>query len=83
MYYVYILKSLKKDWIYVGYTTNLEKRFKQHQKGLSKATKPYRPFELVFFEAYKAKEDAKRREKYFKTTRGKRVLRLMLQESLK
>lgn len=83
MYYVYLLKSKIKNWLYVGYTGNLKKRFEEHQQGLSKATKPYRPFGLVFYEAYKSKADAKRREMYFKTNQGKRALKLMLQESLK
>ena len=83
MFYVYVLKSKKKEWIYVGYTTDLRKRFGEHQKGLSLATKPYRPFELIFYEAYKARMDAKRREEYFKTNQGKRALKLMLKESLK
>ncbi|MFA4819318.1 MAG: GIY-YIG nuclease family protein [Patescibacteria group bacterium] len=84
MYYVYLLKSKRKvDWHYIGYTSNLEKRFKEHQNGLSKSTKPYRPLELIFYEAYKSKSDAKRREAYFKTNKGKRTLKLMLKDSLK
>ena len=82
MFYVYILKSKTKNWNYVGYTTDLRKRFSEHQKGLSQATRPYRPFELVFYEAYKAKSDAKRREAYFKTNQGRRALKLMLKASL-
>ncbi|OGF49479.1 hypothetical protein A3G55_01115 [Candidatus Giovannonibacteria bacterium RIFCSPLOWO2_12_FULL_44_25] len=82
MYYVYVLKSKKKDWLYVGFSDNLKRRFKEHQNGLSVATRPYRPFELVFYEAYKSKRDAQKREIYFKTTKGKRALKLMLQESL-
>lgn len=82
MYYVYLIKSKIKDWQYIGYTADLRKRFSEHQKGLSPATKPYRPLELIFYEAYKTKSDAKRREKYFKTNKGKRTLRLMLKESL-
>lgn len=83
MYYVYVLKSQQRDWLYIGYTTNLEKRFEEHQKGRSAATKPYRPFELVFYEAYKAMADAKHREKYFKTNQEKRAMKLMLQNSLR
>lgn len=84
MYYVYLLKSKKKDnWHYVGYTSNLKERFKEHQDGLSESTKPYRPLELIFYEAYKAKSDAKRREAYFKTNKGKRTLKLMLKDSFK
>jgi putative endonuclease len=82
MYYVYLLKSQTKDWLYVGYTENLNRRFGEHQKGLSEATKPYRPFELVFYEAYGSMADAKKRETYLKTNKGKRTLKLMLRESL-
>ena len=82
MYYVYTLKSLSRDWLYIGYSENLRQRFLQHQKGLSASTKPYRPFELIFYEAYKSSSDAKHREKYFKTNKGRRTLRLMLKTSL-
>jgi len=82
MYYVYVIKSTIKDWIYVGYSEDLRRRFKEHQAGFSIATKPYRPFILIFYEAYRAKADAKRREKYFKTNPGKRTLKVMLKESL-
>ncbi len=83
MYYVYALKSLCKDFIYVGYSTNLKQRFEYHQNGYVKSTKAFCPFELIFYEAYKSKADAKRREMYLKSTKGKSTLRLMLRESLK
>ena len=82
MFYIYTLRSLARDWLYVGYTEDLHRRFLEHQKGLSQATRPYRPFMLVFYEAYAAKADAKRREMYLKTVKGKRTLRLMLKDSL-
>ena len=84
MFYVYILQSLKyPNEIYTGYTTDLRIRFSQHQKGLVRSTKPYRPWRLIFYEAYLSKVDAKSREKYFKTAKGKRVLKLMLQDTLR
>ncbi len=83
MYYVYLIKSINKNWQYVGYSTDLKKRLKTHQKGLSSATKPYRPFNLIFYEAYKSRVDAKRREKYFKTNQGRRALKLLVTDSLK
>jgi len=61
----------------------LQKRFKQHQNGEVKSTKPRRPFELIFYEAYKDRLDAKRREKYFKTNKGKSSLKMMLRNSMK
>ncbi len=83
MFYVYYLKSENYDQYYVGYTEDMKMRLDQHNKGLSAATKPYRPWELIFFEGYKNKKDAKRREIYFKTTKGRKTLKLMLRDSLK
>ncbi len=79
-YYVYVLQSLKTDWIYVGSTSDLRKRFKSHNDGENLSTKGYLPFKLIFYEAYLSKKDALRREEYFKTTKGKTTLRTMLKE---
>jgi putative endonuclease len=75
MYYVYAIKSLIKDWIYVGITDNLERRLNQHNKGQNRSTKPYIPFVLVYFEEESDREFARLREKYLKTASGKRWLK--------
>ncbi len=62
MYYTYFIKSKRKKWIYVGSTSNLIDRFSRHNKGLVKSTKHYKPFELVYYEAYKTLKEARRRE---------------------
>ena len=82
-YCVYILYSLKDNNLYIGFTTDIQRRFAEHQSGNSKSTAPRRPLKLIFCEYYLSKEDALRREKYFKTTAGKKTLKLMLRESLK
>ena len=82
MYYVYILQSLKDKKLYIGYSSNLKRRLKEHKTGGSKSTKCRLPFRLVYYEAHTSKEDAKRREKYFKTDKGKSTLRLMLRNGL-
>jgi len=81
--YVYVLRSINFDFIYVGFTTNLKKRFGDHNNKEELSTKAYAPFELIHYEAYRNKKDAKRREKYFKTTKGKTTLRTMLKEHLR
>ncbi len=81
-FYVYILLSEKDNQFYVGYTSNLYKRFQQHCDGLTKSTRNRRPLKLIFYEAYLYKEDALRREKYFKTSAGKRALKLILNKKL-
>jgi putative endonuclease len=82
-YYVYVLRSLKDAKFYTGYTTDLRKRFKEHQDGIVTSTKSRIPFELIFYEAYRNEYDAMRREKYLKTSKGKNTLRQMLKEFLK
>ena len=79
-YYVYVLYNKIKNFIYIGYSENLIQRFKEHNKGLSESTKPYIPLELIHYEAYKNIKDAKRREEYLKTNRGRTTLITMLKE---
>ena len=79
-FYVYVLKSRVKNFIYAGFTHNLKKRFYEHNNGEETSTKAYVPFDLIFYEAYRNEKDAKRREEYFKTTKGKVTLRQMLRE---
>ena len=74
MFYVYILQSLKNKSLYIGYTSDLRKRFKQHNNGESKSTKPYRPYKLIFYESFLNRKDAKHREVYFKSGWGFRSI---------
>jgi putative endonuclease len=79
---VYVLYSLKDLQLYIGYTANFKRRMEEHAEGRSQSTACRRPFVCLFVEYYFSKKDAMRREEYFKTSTGKRVLRLMLTESL-
>ena len=74
MYYNYVLQSKKDGKRYIGFTDDLRKRIKEHNKGLSKSTKNRRPFELIYYEACINKKDAIEREKYFKTMWGNNYL---------
>lgn len=80
VHYVYILKSKTKNFIYTGFTSNLKKRFQEHNNKQELSTKFFAPFELIHYEAYKNKKDAIRREKYLKTTKGKTTPRTMLKD---
>ena len=60
---------------YTGYTSNLKKRLEKHEKGLVTSTKNRLPVELIYFEGCKNQQDATKREKYLKTTYGKRYLK--------
>lgn len=82
MFYVYILRSLKDQKLYIGKTTNLKERFKRHQMGKVLATKNRLPIELVFYEAFKNKTDAGRDELFFKSGYGREILKDKLKYSL-
>ncbi|MFC1756536.1 GIY-YIG nuclease family protein [Patescibacteria group bacterium] len=82
MFYVYILYSLSDKKFYIGYTNNIERRMSEHKSGKVASTANRKNLKLIFYEAYFSKQDAERREKYFKTTKGKKVLKQMLRESL-
>ncbi|MBU0597822.1 GIY-YIG nuclease family protein [Patescibacteria group bacterium] len=62
MYYIYLLKSLKKKWFYIGSTNKLNLRLKQHNAGKVRSTKAYTPFILIYLEAYNNKVLARKRE---------------------
>lgn len=80
MFYNYILQSQNHKDLYVGYTTDLRKRLQEHNQGLNRATKPFRPWKLIYYEACLNEKDAKRREHYLKTNQGQRLLKRRLKE---
>ncbi len=74
MYYVYLL-LLNNGNIYKGSSADLKSRIKQHESGKVKSTKNFRPFKLIAYEAFVLKSDAQRRERFLKTTEGRRLLK--------
>jgi putative endonuclease len=74
-YYVYAIKSLLKNYIYVWLTKNLERRFNQHNSGQNKTTKPYTPYKIIYEEKYITRNEARIKEKYFKSWCGKEFLK--------
>ena len=81
-YFVYILITQKDQLLYIGYSSNLDKRVSDHNNGFTKSTACRRPLQLIFCEGYLYKEDALKREANFKTTAGKKAIRLMLNGTL-
>lgn len=66
MFYVYLLRSIKDDGFYIGYSSDLRLRFKEHCDGEVKSTKHRRPVELIYYEAYFERELAEGRERKLK-----------------
>jgi len=73
---------MKDGMTYTGFTKELEKRIQEHNKGKVKSTKNRTPFKLVYYEASRDINDATHREKYLKTTYGKRYIRNRIKNDL-
>ncbi len=82
MYYTYVLQSERDGKFYAGFTQDLKLRFEQHNKGLVESTKDRRPLQLIYYQACIDKDDARKREKYLKTYRGKMFLKSRLKSYL-
>ncbi len=82
MFYVYVLKSLKDEKFYIGFTKDVKRRINDHNSGKVLSTQIRKPLKLIYYEAHLSQKDALRRETYFKTTKGKTTLRQMLREAL-
>ena len=71
MFYVYVLRSESDSGFYIGFSTNLRARLRQHQDGESFATSHRGPWKLIYYEAYTEREDAEGREKFLKSGAGR------------
>jgi putative endonuclease len=80
--YVYVLQSLKDTHFYVGFTKNLSRRLEEHNKGLVPSTKNRVPLKLVYWEGCLNQGDAALREKYLKSSWGKRYIKNRLRRYL-
>ena len=77
-YYTYVLFSKKFNRFYKGHCQDLGLRLLQHNRGETVSTKPFIPWEVVYFETYSTREEAINREKYFKTAAGRRFLKKVI-----
>lgn len=81
MYYVYFAKSLKNGKVYVGFTKKEpEKRVKEHNSGSNSWSNQNKPLKLIYYESFVCEEDARLRERFFKTGVGKRIKKSIIME---
>ena len=66
MHYVYVIKSKVDEKFYIGSTSDLRRRFQEHNDGKNLSTKHRKPFDLIYYEAYRSKKDALLRERKLK-----------------
>ena len=80
MYTVYVLKSERRDFHYIGHSGALHTRLQRHNQGAVRSTKAYRPFRVIYTEQYPTRSAAYQREHYLKSPDGYFWLRAVLQQ---
>ena len=81
MFYVYIIRSEIDHNLYVGFTTDLRKRIKDHNEGCNTSTRCRRPLRLMYYEAYLSEKDARTREIFLKSGRGREIMKKQLADT--
>jgi len=79
MPFVYILLSQKNNITYVGSTTDLERRIKEHNSGQNFSTKKHIPWKLFYKEEYVTLIEARIREKYLKSCAGRKFVKKLFE----
>ncbi len=78
MFYAYVIQSEKDGSFYKGHCEDLEIRIQQHNSGQTQSIKSRLPFRLVYHEVFLTRDEAIKREKYFKSAAGRRFLKSKL-----
>lgn len=73
-FFVYILKSLKDEKLYIGQTNNVEKRIIRHNTGQVSSTKNRRPLEIIHIEKFSTRKESMAREKYLKSLKSSQYI---------
>ena len=72
MFFVYVLYSKSYNRFYVGMSSDVERRLKEHNKGKTPSTKPFIPWKIIHIEEFETRIEARKREKYLKSAAGRR-----------
>ena len=78
MYHVYILLNETEKRTYIGVTDDINKRLADHNAGRVKSSCPYRPYKVMHMESFGTLVEARQKEKFYKSTSGRRRLKEML-----
>ena len=81
MVYVYVIESLQDQTWYTGIAIDPTRRLDEHNKGKNRFTKGHLPWKIIFKESHSDWTHARVREKYLKSSAGKRWLKKFLNEN--
>jgi putative endonuclease len=81
-YSVYILLNKSRTRTYTGVAADVDERLKRHNNGHVLASCPYRPYEIIYVETYSTLKEARQRERFYKSTTGRRRIRKIIDRLL-
>ena len=80
-FYTYVLFSESFNKIYIGFTSDIDKRLLSHNSLAKKGwTIKFRPWKLIYSEVYKSKKEAMKREKQLKSAKGREFIHKLINE---
>jgi putative endonuclease len=83
MYWIYILESQSDKGWYIGYTSDIKRRLKEHKSGHgAQTTRLKGDWKLIYCEGYLSKADAEGRERFLKSGAGRRYIKKQLSNYL-
>ncbi|MCZ6867696.1 MAG: GIY-YIG nuclease family protein [Chloroflexi bacterium] len=74
MFAVYILQSQRIGRYYIGRTKDVAQRLQQHNLGMTKSTRNFRPWRLVHCENFDTRAEASKREALLKSWKNPKYL---------
>ena len=74
-WFAYALRSQRDGWLYIGMTSDLQRRIKEHNSGYNRSTRGRAPFDLLYTEECESRSTARQREKFLKSGKGRELLR--------
>jgi putative endonuclease len=77
MLYTYVIRSISRNYMYVGITNNSDRRINEHNRGYNATTKPYAPFVLIFSREFNSRPEARAYERYLKSGLGREFLKTL------
>jgi putative endonuclease len=79
--YVYVLRSVKFDYTYIGHTDDVGKRLREHNRGKTRSNRRFRPFVVIYIEKFETRIEAVSRERYLKSGSGREFLKSILKNA--
>ncbi|MGE0642859.1 MAG: GIY-YIG nuclease family protein [Nitrospira sp.] len=75
IYYLYILLNEAGTRTYTGVSDDIEKRLKEHNEGKVTSSRPYRPYKVIYTQAFTTLRETRQEERYYKSATGRRRLK--------